>query len=440
MSQLPPGPRNALVETLRYVQNPTARLQALTRRYGDTFTLPLVLGENVVTSAPAALREVFSADPDLFEPPVELLHPLLIDESLFLNSGPRHRRDRKLMMPPFHGARMRAYGELIQEIAARLAAAWPTGERFDIADFTKTATAEAIIRAVFGVKHAGRVRAYIDLIDESSRVFTPLVIFLPFLRRSYAGLGPWPRIVDLAGRHKRMLREEIDERRREGGEHEDILSLLLAARFEDGAPMPDDALVDQLRMLVFAGHETTALSLAWAFYEVHRHPAVLARLRDELRPLGDRPAADALARLPYLGAVCDETLRLHPIGASVLRRLVRPFTLQGFELPAGTLLNLSMYLTHLREDLYPSPGSFRPERFLEAEGGRQYSPFEYLPFGGGNRRCLGAAFAHYEMRIILGAILARHRLALAHAMPIETHQGLTFNPKGGVPMIRTGSM
>jgi cytochrome P450 family 110 len=234
-----------------------------------------------------------------------------------------------------------------------------------------------------------------------------------------------------------LLRDEIAARRADGQDRDDILSLLLAARYDDGRAMSEEGVRDELKTLLLAGYETTAIALAWAFYGVHRQPDVFHRLHTELRALGRTPDPDALGRLPYLGAVCQEALRLYPVGGVISRRLRQPLTLCGYALPADIGVGVALPVVHSDPRLYPEPRRFRPERFLE----RTYTPFEYVPFGGGARRCIGAAFAVYEMKIVLGSLLARHRFRLAEDAPVTpVPRTFTLGPKGGVRMIYGGEV
>jgi cytochrome P450 len=227
-----------------------------------------------------------------------------------------------------------------------------------------------------------------------------------------------------------MVSEEIAEKRADPGE--DILSLLLSARDEEGQGLSDQGILDQLFTMVMAGHETTASSLAYALYFLHQHPEALARLREELEPLGRDLDPAAVVRLPYLEAVCQETLRLRPILPIVTRKLRRPLTLKGYELPEGIVVGAAVWLAHYREEVFPEPNAFKPERFL----GKTYSPFEFVPFGGGARRCLGAAFAMYEMKIVLATLVARHRMKLEEPKPVVHElRAASFGPKGGVRMV-----
>jgi cytochrome P450 len=422
---------------LRYGRDPIGLLHRYARQYGDPFTMSLLGSKWLITGHPEYLREIFTADPDVFESSGErLLLPLVGRHSVLLSSGAVHRRKRKLLLPPFHGARMRTYGELIRDEALEMAATWRPGLRIDMLAVAQTLSLDVIIRVVFGVQEPERVAHFREVITASVNAFVPALLLVPALQRELFGLGPWSRFRQRRDALMALLRHEIRSRRALP-RGEDILSLLLDARDEDGELMSDDELVDELRTLLIGGYETTAIAMAWAFYELLRPSAaaVLGRLLDELAPLGPAPAPEDLARHPYLGAVCDEVLRLHPLAAMTVRRTHRPYVLKDLALPAGMHIGIAFPLAHLDESLYPEPRRFRPERFLE----RKYTPFEFFPFGGGARRCMGAALAGYEMRIMLGGILTRHRLRLADERPVVTEfRGLTLGPRGGIQLVYDG--
>jgi cytochrome P450 len=436
LSHLPPGPRSATLQTLAFARDPFRALQSYARRYGDPFTLRLFTGPIVLTANPEGVREIFTAPPQLFASnSTPFLAPLAGQHSVFLLDGEAHQRERTLLLPLFHGARLQAYGQLIQDVALRHAATWQPGQAFRMLAFAQAVSLEVIVRAIFGAGEPQRGRAIAHTIPVYFSAFTaPLVYVLP-LRRPFAGLGPWDRFQRVAMRLEQLLTEEIAARRRQAAMPDDILSLLLAARRADGSPMSEAEVRDELKTLLLAGHETTAIALAWAFYWLHREPDALRRLQDELRGLGVPPSPDALQRLPYLDAVCHEALRLYPVIAAITRRLKQPMALRGYTLPAGIAVGAALALIHLDPTLYPEPTRFRPERFLA----RKYTPYEYLPFGGGARRCLGAALAVYEMKIVLGSILAQHRLALAEDDPVPpAPRTFTIGPKGGVRMVYQG--
>ncbi|HSN99044.1 MAG TPA: cytochrome P450 [Candidatus Nanopelagicales bacterium] len=437
MSLLPPGPPMPRLQTLLAMLDTPRFLRACARRYGDPFTLHLPVGRVVATGHPEGIREIFTADPAIFGTITQTtLKPVVGESSLLLLEGPRHRRERRLLMPPFHGDRMRAYGALMQEITLRRAAALPRGEELRGQDLTQGISLEVIIQAVFGVQEPGRVRRFQDAISEYFLAYTVPLMFLPKLRRPMAGLGPWDRFQVSAQRLEGLLDEEIAMRRASRAAHEDVLSLLLAARDEEGQPMTDGEIKDELRTMLIAGHETTAVGLAWALYYVHLLPEVRGRLLEELGGLGPTPSPEALAQSPYLSAVCDESLRIHPVVALAPRRTLAPFTLRGREIPVGMGVLAVIVLAHGDPALYPEPERFRPERFLE----RKFSPFEYLPFGGGHRRCVGAAFAQYEMKVALGSLLAAHRFSLVEQGAVKpVRRNVTFGPNTGVRLRYEGA-
>jgi cytochrome P450 len=430
--RLPPGPKRwDLAALYGTVFNPEPAIVALMRQFGDPMTFRLFGPDLLITGHPDGVRDILTADPAHFAPfGGELFGAVIGQGSILLKSGEAHRADRRLLTPPFHGARMRAYGQIIQDVALRAAAAFPRGRPFDVLHRTQDISLEVILRAVFGIIEPERVARYRGTLKEVVAAMNPLILFFPALRKSLFGLGPWARFERVRQRIFAMLHDEIERRRDTPGE--DILGLLLSSRHEDGSALAEEDVRDHLMTLLFAGHETTALGLSWALYRLLRTPGARDRLREELAPLGTTPSPEALAKLPYLEAVCHETLRLHPVvPLHASRVLQQPLSVRGYEVPAGMAVGASGVVLHQREDLYPEPQRFRPERFLE----RTYSPFEYIPFGGGNRRCIGSAFALYEMKIVLGTLLSSGRLELSPALasgppPQTTRRTFSLGPKG----------
>lgn len=255
-------------------------------------------------------------------------------------------------------------------------------------------------------------------------------LFFPVLQKNLGFLTPWGKFVKQQQLIHEILQTEIYRRRNNPDTlGEDILSLILSARDEAGKPMSDAEIRDELMTMLFAGHETTANSLAWAFYWIHYLPEVREKLMAELNSLPQNADSNFIAKLPYLSAIVSETLRIYPVVVFVGRQLKAPLEILGYNFEAGTSLLPSIYLTHHREDIYPEPKKFKPERFLE----RQFSPYEYLPFGGGNRRCLGYAFALFEMKLVLATILSQVELELLDRHPLKpVRRGITFTPSGGV--------
>lgn len=423
---------------VRSLSDPTDLMLEGRERYGDTYQLPTVFCPLVITGDPEGVRAMFTADADTFVPyQPDASSPFLGDTSLVLVSGARHRRDRKLLSPPFHGARMRAYGAVMAESAQRAAAAWAKGAPFRMVDTTQDISLDVILQAVFGLDQASpRGRSVREAVIQFVGAIRPLFIFLPWLRRDFFGWSSWARFKRARDHLDSLIHAALAERRREPGERDDILSLMMSARYEDGGAMSDAELRDELMTLLFAGHETTAIALAWAFYWLHRDPDELGRVHAELDTLGPSADVEAIAALPYLDAVCQESLRIHPVAPEIPRVLVKPLQLFDWTLPAGTAIMASVIVVHNREDLYPEPTRFRPSRFLE----RKFTPFEHIAFGGGARRCIGAAFALYEMKIVLATLLRSHRLRLVSTSKVSpVRRGLTMGPAGGIPMIYEGA-
>jgi cytochrome P450 family 135 len=426
---LPPGPGGPRpFVAARFLMRSARFIEDCHRRYGDLFTLEMTEGRTVVLSAdPAVAKDVFTGDPEQFLAGAGNvpLKPLLGPRSVLLLDGPEHLRQRRLMLPPFHGERMRAYGDLMTEIAERHVAQWPAGRTFPVHASMQAITFEVILRTVFGIEDADRLATVGEplrrLLDATGQ---PLRLLLLQLTSSQKGgpRSPWGRVRAMMAPSDAMLHEEIRARRAQAEsaepERDDILTLLLAARDEDGNPLTDEELRDELMTLLVAGHETTATGLAWTLERIVRHPDVLARLREEAQA----------GETDYLDAVIKETLRLRPVVPAVVRKLTRPFEVGGWTLPAGVNIAPSIYLIHRRPDLYPEPDAFRPERFL----GKSPGTYEWLPFGGGIRRCLGASFALYEMRIVLSTILRMAELEPTSA-PGEriARRFVTFTPQRG---------
>lgn len=433
MSRPVPGPRLSLLAAYRFAVDPYAFFAACKRRYGDPFAFRIDGRPLVVTGEPELARVLFTLEPEATRSfGVEHLGGVIGKRSLIVASGAHHRRDRKLLTPPFHGARMRSYGAIIRDAARRHAAGWRVGEPFSMMKTTQAISLEVIVRAVFGVTEPDQFARVAAALLELAESTHPLLLFSRRLQRDLGSLTPWRRFAAARARADVLAREQIAAKRAAPG-GEDILSLMLASRDEDGRGLDDDELLDELRTLLFAGHETTAIALAWAFYWLLRAPAVYARLRAELGDLGPDPDPEAVAALPYLDAVCLEVLRLWPIIPLAPRTLLRPLQLGPYTLAPGTGVAVCTTLVHEHPSLYPDPHVFRPERFL----GRRPSPFEHVPFGGGHRRCIGAAFAIYEMKQALAALVPEYDLRLVDPRPIRpVRRNLSLGPRGGVSVVR----
>ncbi len=426
MSSLPPGPAESPAwQTARWLVRPIAFMESCRRRFGDAFSVRFVGFQTplVMVSDPEAIRAVYGGREHGLPPGrTAALRPIMGSRSILLLEGAEHLARRRLMLPPFHGERMGAYEDTIREIAERDIEGWPLDEPFALHPRMQGVTLEVILRAVFGVtdpERRERLRRLLPRLLEDTA--SASLQFRVLLARRVDRPGPLAALRTLTREIDEILLAEIAERRRDPAvaEREDILSLLTTARFEDGDAMSDREVRDQLVTLLLAGHETTATALAWTVDLLLRAPAALARLTSEL----DADAGDA-----YLRAVIQESLRLRPVVPLAGRRLASELCVDGLTLPAGTDVTPAIWLTHTRPDLYPEPLAFRPERFLE----RPPTTYGWIPFGGGVRRCLGAAFAELEMRVVLSAMLRRRVLSTAgptaeHA----TRRNVTLSPRHG---------
>jgi cytochrome P450 family 135 len=425
---LPPGPDWSVGRTTwRWWRQPLQTLEECQARYGDMFTIRIVHeGTWVFLSDPEAIKQVFTGDPRLLHAGAAnlVLLPVLGEHSVLLLDEPEHMAERKLMLPPFHGRRMQAYAETMARIAGDEIDRWPTAGPVQMRPRMQALALEVILRAVFGVDEGEQLtrlrdelRRTLNLISNPRRAFFLVLLGPERLRR----FPPFRRYIE---RVDRLLFEEIRSRRgaKDLADREDILSLLLQASHEDGRPMSDRELRDELMTLLVAGHETTATALSWAVELLARHPAELEQLE------ADVAGGDGA----YLDAVIKETLRLRPVIALVLRKLVEPMEIGGRLLPAGVSVAPSIYLIHRRPDIYPEPERFRPERFLERPAGT----YTWIPFGGGVRRCLGGAFAEFEMSVVLRELVARRSLRPAGGEPERSVRSTITNvPNRGAEVV-----
>jgi cytochrome P450 family 135 len=366
-------------------------------RYGDVFSSHFpFFGRIVYVADPALVKEVFTGDPTTFhagEANATVLGDALGDHSLLTLDEGRHLSQRKLLLPPFHGAAVRRYTEVMAEATAREVERWPVGRSFSLRPHMQAITLDVILRAVFGVRDGERMDRFRETIPRLGNL-SSVLDWLPFMQRDLGGLTPAARFRKAVAAVDELIYAEIEERRELGEERDDVLTLLLGARHEDGSAMTDVELRDELMTLLTAGHETTATGLSWAFERLLRTPQVMERV------------LDSLDDDDYLDAVVKETLRVRPVIMDVARKLTRDVEIGGWHLPAGTMVLPAIAALHARPDLYPAPEEFRPERFL-SDGAESYA---WIPFGGGVRRCIGAAFAQVEMRVVLREVLRRVRL------------------------------
>jgi cytochrome P450 family 135 len=403
----PPGPRMpSLMQAAFVTASPYGWMVRRWRRYGDVFSSRFpIFGRVVYLADPALVKQVFTGDARTFhagEANTLALGDALGEHSLLTLDEDRHLSQRKLLLPPFHGESVRRYVEVMTEATAREVARWPLGKEIKLRPRMQAITLDVILRAVFGVRDDERMDLFRERIPPLGET-TSVLNWLPFMERDLGGITPAARFRRALAAVDELIYAEIADRRAgaDGDQCDDVLSLLLRARHEDGSPMTDTELRDELMTLLTAGHETTATGLAWAFERLLRTPRVLERL------------TASLDDEDYLDAVVKETLRVRPVIVDVARRLTRDIEIAGWRLPAGTLVLPAIAVLHARPDLYESPEEFRPERFVEG-GAESYA---WIPFGGGVRRCIGASFAQVEMRTVLREVLRRVRLRAPSQRP-----------------------
>ena len=467
----PRGPSFVLGWFVRYARDPYGVFDALVARFQDPFfvKLPETRG-TVVTGHPDGVKSIISADNSTLVPwRLPATVALLSDDSIFLKGGDQHHATRKLLSPLFQASRHGEHCALIAGVVATELDAVSAGP-IVIHTLAQEITLRIILAVLFGDRdeaRTARFRAAAELALDSQG---PALLYIPWLRRRS---GRWQRIASGVAQMRALVQLEIDARRSRGDARDGeppadaldsrqrgagpdhhpaaMLGQLLRARHPDGRPLADREIQVHLADLVVAGHETTTVAIAWACYELCRHPAVMARLVAEIDGYRAGPPAAAacphapaaatrpgpvdgagLAALPYLAAVCHETLRLHPPLVFLTREVARPLTVRGHEVPPGVGVSIALPLVHRRADVYDAPAAFRPERFLD----RTFAPDQFLPFGGGAKRCLGATFAQQEMMIVLGELLGRFAMRLQRDRPVRPRPRIiTVAAGGGVEVV-----
>lgn len=425
---LPPGPPlPSSVQALIWARRPLPFMERAHRRYGEIFTLRVRHGRPwVLLSNPAHIKQVFTTPSELFGAGAgeanPLLGPLLGPSSVMLLDEPFHMQDRKRITPAFHGSLMDRYGEMMVDVARREVARWPVGEPFALWPRMQAISLEVVMRATFGNLRGERfdrlrerVVELTDWINQPHR----LALLAAVGSRSITASRQFREVMDPV---EQLVLEEVHERRRlgaapDGGDFEGILATLERSHAGDGSPMSESKVRDELITLVSDG--PTATSLAWAFERLLRYPDKFARLRAEILR-GEEEI--------YLDAVVKEVLRLCPAVPLVMRRLIEPMQIGRYTIPADTILAPSVYLTHLREDLYPNAREFEPERFLDQQAGT----YTWIPFGGGVRRCVAAVFAQLEMRRVIQTIVRAVDLrAVRSRSEGAARSSVSFAPDGG---------
>ena len=446
MQLIPKLKQSSLQQKLQWIAKPHKYMDSAMQQAPDMFLADIAAeGSYVFVNHPEGMRQMITNDRSAFfagSKDNQLLKPLVGKDSLLLIEGDRHKQRRKLLLPPFHGERMQSYGRLICDLTHNIIDRLQPNQPFIARKLSQQISLQVILEAVYGLQDKERSRELHQRITTLANIFestlTSALLFFPLLQRDWGAWSPWGNFMRQQKAIDEAIYQEIATRRTEdNSEGTDILSLMMSARNESGEALKDKELRDELMTLMLAGHETTATAIAWSLYWVHRQPEIRTKLREEIASLGSNPEPMEIAKLPYLDAVCKETLRIYPVAMLTFPRVVRePLELIGYKLEPGQVVMGCIYLLHQREDVYREHHQFKPERFLETE----FSPYEFFPFGGGKRRCIGEALAKLEMKLVLATIVANYDLELTNNKPEQpARRGVTLAPKTGVKMVFKGN-
>lgn len=435
---LPPGPDSPrAVQTWRWLRRPTEFMEDCAARYGEIFSLRTYMdGDMVMTSNPEAIQQIFAANYDeVCQTKDEEFGQLLGRASLFILEGAEHQQMRRAVMPALSHAQMKNTVGLIRTLTEDALDAWPLGVPFSLRIEMQELLLQTTLQILFGGMSAARVQALGRLFSGSYQEFASPFMLAPINWQARVGLGPWVRMVRLARQSRAIITDEIRERRaREEDGGQDVMAALLRAQHPAGRALTDSEICDTLVALFIAGHDTTANALNWSFVCLLQEREACARLRDEICSVSAGSDWERILSLPLLDATVREILRLHPIFPAVTRTLSRPMRLLGYDLSVGMRVVPCIYLTQRRPDIFPEPSRFLPERFLN----RRHAPAEWMPFGGGMRRCVGSALVPMQMKIMLAAILSRATLRSAPGPAVRTTRAfISLAPSGGVPVILT---
>ncbi|WP_255427000.1 cytochrome P450 [Sphaerospermopsis sp. LEGE 00249] len=446
-NKLPDGPEDPeLFQLINWLVRPLEYLEECVEKYGDMFTMrPLGFPPLVFIGHPQGIKDIFSTYAKSFDTGTTdmnaMLHAISGDRSVAVLDGFEHKRERKLLMPPFHGDRLKLYANKICEITDNVTSKCKINKPFIARDVIEEITLKILMHIVFGFSTGEKSKQFIsvitDWIDQIDSPVQSSLLFLRFLQVDLGAWSPWGNFVRSKQSVDQLLQAEIEYRRTNKEKlGDDIFSLLLEATYEDGQTMSDDQVKHELMSLLYAGYETTATALAWAFYWLEQYPRVKRKLLQEIDSLGKNPDPIEISQLPYLTAVCQETLRIYPTLPFAFGRTAKQdMEIMGRLFKAGTTFYPSIYSVHHQEDLYPNSKQFRPERFLE----RQYTPYEFIPFGGGPRICVGYALAMLEMKLVIASIVSKYNLKIADDQPVKPERHFSsIAPSNGVPLVLTG--
>lgn len=438
---LPSGPKAPIwLQYLKIATNPIGYMDNLAKRYGDIFTITFGSIPVLFVSNPQGIEQIFTNAKQI-PASGELNGDMALitgNQGILQLDGLRHKHRRKLIMPAFHGARLRSYGQRICDLTEKIIGQNQTGKVFLAYPSIEKITLEISIQVVLGLREGERYERLRQLLPAMLKLMrsNPIQIsnIFPFLQRDLGQWSPWGRLLYFRQEVYQLIEEEIKERRQQADiSGADILSDLMSAKDETGESIDNEELRDLVISPLLAAQDASAIAIAWALYWIHSLPTVRDRLLAELDTIGNWQDPASIVGLPYLSAVCNEALRIYPTQLFTFPRIVEsPIELMGYQLEPGTLLRVNICATHQREDLYPEPDKFKPERFLE----RKFSAYEFLPFGGGTRSCIGAALALFEMKLILATMLSRYQLELADRKPERPKfEGLLCYPASGVKMV-----
>jgi cytochrome P450 family 110 len=430
---LPPGPDSPPTQQgLAWLSRPYDFLRECARAHGDAFTIDLgTYGKFVLVSHPHAVREVFTGDATQLHAGKgnAVLRPFLGHNSLLLLEAGRHLSERRLLLPAFHGTRIAEHTDLIHQMAAGRINGWEPGQVIDAQQVMQDLTLDVILRVVFGLQEGEALRELqVQMRDFLNDPKFNLALIGQLEEDMGGHSAAWEEFRGSFHRLRELVEEQVARRRAEHDRPaDDILGMMLAARREDGSPMTPEELRDELLTLVVTGYETTATALAWSLYWLDREREV----RDQLVSIMKQSSLAAALQSPALDAFCKEVLRIHPVIPVVARQAQEPVEVAGYTIPEGVTVAPCIFLTHHREDLYPDPDKFLPDRFTQ----RRYGPYEYLPFGGGARRCIGMPLALWEMKVVLAALLPRADLEVVQGSAIRpVRRSVTVAPSGGPRM------
>lgn len=435
-NELPEGDRaHPALQLVRYLRDPVGFFERLGERYRGECTVRLAgVGTWVVVWSPELVKTIYTAPASGWSagaPKAAVFGPVVGHTSSLVIDGEDHLHRRRMLQAVFRGDRVASTTEAIADATRKRMASWPKGRPFPLHESLDQIAFDAVFTGIFGTSASPELRVKLE--KGVSAATSSRLLFMKKLQRDLGPRSPWGRIVRLLRACDEAIYAEI-RRRRERNEidGDDIMSLLLSARDDDGKGLGEQEIRDELMTMVVAGHEITGMSLAWFFGSILLEPRALRLVREELTPLGGMPTRENVAKLPYLEASIRESLRRRSaVVNGSMRKLTAPLELGRHTLPAGTTVSVAAHLLHLRPDLYPEPRAFRPERFLD----KKINPYEWVPFGGGVRRCLGMAFALHEMKVIAATVLARAELELVEDRLVAQRRGAFVMPAGGLPVI-----